>query len=159
MVNIKNLMFFLSLLLSFSYAQAQTDADKIRNDESFQKILEKQITLTVTESRKSLQAVSDFQQLVPEDFDFIMSSTYTLEDFEEWISSRIDDSGFESVEDAVAKYKTVTDAISHSFTKQLELGEEIKKVREKFDNKELFETVFTEEWQKGVSKFPIEPLE
>lgn len=88
-----------------------------------------------------------------------MSSTYTPEDFREWISSRIDDSGFESVEDAVAKYKTFTDVTNRSRIKGIEIIKEKKKVKENFENKELFDKVYREEWEKEMSKFPAKPLE
>ena len=153
----KNLILIITLFLGIT-SQAQTEADKIRNDKAFQEILEKQITFDVTDSHERFQIFYEFQQLVPEDFDFFMSSTYTPEDFREWISSRIDDSGFESVEDAVAKYKTFTDVTNRNYTKSLELGKEIRMVKEKFDNKELFDKVFMEELKKGLDKLPVKPL-
>lgn len=140
---IKHIICILSLFLSFSYAQAQTEAE-IRNDEAFKEVLEKQITFTVTDSRENFRTIYDFQKLVPEDFDAFTFGRYNP-DFKEWISERIDDSGFESVEDAMARYKTFTDAMSRNLTQQTELNKEINKVREKFKDKELFETVFTEE--------------
>ena len=152
----KKLIVIIALFFG-AIAHAQTEAD-IRNDEAFQQILEKQIAFTLTENRESLQAVSEFQQLVPEGFDSFAFSRDAL-GFKEWISSRIDDSGFESVEDAVAQFKTFLDVTNRTFTKSLELGEEKKKVKENFENKELFDKVYREEWEKEMSKFSAKPLE
>ena len=154
MINIKKIIISLVLFLSFSYAQAQTEADQIRNDKAFQEILEKDIAFNVEDN--SFQVFYEFQQLVPEEF---FNFGEEVSDFREWISSRIDDSGFESVEDAVAKYKTFTDVTNRNYTKSLELGKEIRMVKEKFDNKELFDKVFMEELKKGLDKLPVKPLE
>lgn len=153
MINIKKIIISLVLFLSFSYAQAQTEAD-IRNDEAFQEILEKDIAFNVEDN--SFQVFYEFQQLVPEEF---FNFGEEVSDFREWISSRIDDSGFESVEDAVAQFKTFLDVTNRTFTKSLELGEEKKKVKVNFENKELFDKVYREEWEKEMSKFPAKPLE
>ena len=152
MINIKKIIISLVLFLSFSYAQAQTEAD-IRNDEAFQEILEKDIAFNVEDN--SFQVFYEFQQLVPEEF---FNFGEEVSDFREWISSRIDDSGFESVEDAVAKYKTFTDVTNRSRIKGIEIIKEKKKVKEKFDNKELFDKVYREEWEKEMSKFPAKSL-
>lgn len=146
----KKLIVIIALFFG-AIAHAQTEAD-IRNDEAFQQILEKDIAFNVEDN--SFQVFYEFQQLVPEEF---FNFGEEVSDFREWISSRIDDSGFESVEDAVAKYKTFTDVTNRSRTKGIELIKE--KVKEKFDNKELFDKVYREEWEKEMSKFPAKPLE
>ena len=146
----KKLIVIIALFLG-AIAHAQTEAD-IRNDEAFQQILEKDIAFNVEDNR--FQVFYEFQQLVPEEF---FNFGEEVSDFREWISSRIDDSGFESVEDAVAKYKTFTDVTNRSRIKGIELIKE--KVKEKFDNKELFDKVYREEWEKEMSKFPAKPLE
>ena len=146
----KKLIVIIALFLG-AIAHAQTEAD-IRNDEAFQQILEKDIAYNIEDNR--FQFFYEFQQLVPEEF---FNFGEEVSDFREWISSRIDDSGFESVEDAVAKYKTFTDVTNRSRIKGIELIKE--KVKEKFDNKELFDKVYREEWEKEMSKFPAKPLE
>ena len=151
----KKLIVIIALFFG-AIAQAQTEADQIRNDKAFQEILEKDIAFNVEDS--SFQVFYEFQQLVPEGFDSFAFSRDAL-GFKEWISSRIDDSGFESVEDAVAQFKTFLDVTNRTFTKSLELGEEKKKVKENFENKELFDKVYREEWEKEMSKFPAKPLE
>lgn len=146
----KKLIVIIALFLG-AIAHAQTEAD-IRNDEAFQQILEKDIAYNIEDNR--FQVFYEFQQLVPEEF---FNFGEEVSDFREWISSRIDDSGFESVEDAVAKYKTFTDVTNRSRIKGIELIKE--KVKEKFDNKELFDKVYREEWEKEMSKFSAKPLE
>jgi len=148
----KKLIVIIALFLG-AIAQAQTEAD-IKNDEAFQQILEKDIAFNVEDN--SFQVFYEFQQLVPEEF---FNFGEEVSDFREWISSRIDDSGFESVEDAVAKYKTFTDVTNRSRIKGIEIIKEKKKVKEKFDNKELFDKVYREEWEKEMSKFSAKPLE
>ena len=148
----KKLIVIIALFLG-AIAQAQTEAD-IRNDKAFQEILEKDIAYNIEDN--SFQVFYEFQQLVPEEF---FNFGEEVSDFREWISSRIDDSGFESVEDAVAKYKTFTDVTNRSRIKGIEIIKEKKKVKEKFDNKELFDKVYREEWEKEMSKFSAKPLE
>lgn len=148
----KKLIVIIALFLG-AIAQAQTEAD-IRNDEAFQQILEKDIAYNIEDNR--FQVFYEFQQLVPEEF---FNFGEEVSDFREWISSRIDDSGFESVEDAVAKYKTFTDVTNRTRIKGIEIIKEKKKVKEKFDNKELFDKVYREEWEKEMSKFSAKPLE
>ena len=140
----EKLILIIALFLGVT-TQAQTASD-IRNDESYKEMLEKQITFfTSDEYTKHMDIFSKFIERAPEEFDFFYFKEYAS-NFEEWIAKRIVDSGFESVEDAVTQYKTLTESINRINVKQTTLAEEMGKVKRKFQDKELFGKVFMEDF-------------
>ena len=132
------------LFLSFTYVQAQTEVE-IRNDEAYKEMLEEHIAFATSEEYiEFADFIGKFAKLVPEDF--YISFVGGTSNFEEWISSRINDSGFESIEDAVTQYKIYDEKTNIIYTKQTELAVEMGKVRKKFQDKELFRKVFMEDF-------------
>lgn len=151
----KNLLKFtiISATIFFSnYVQAQSETDEIRSDSSYIAMLEKHIAFQNSdEYKKHMEVFFNFADKVPEDFDFFYFDKYAS-NFEEWITERIDDSGFESVEDAVNQYKTLAIELEKINHTKNELFKEKKNVKEKFENKELFDKIFAEEMNKKSQK-------
>ncbi|HLV45906.1 MAG TPA: hypothetical protein VKY32_02580 [Flavobacterium sp.] len=140
----KNLILIIALFLGVT-AQAQTASD-VRNDESYKEMLENYTTFySSDEHAEYMDTLGKFVQKVPEEFDFFYFKEYAS-NFEEWIAERIDDSGFESVEDAVTQYNILLEQEKPIRAKQVELANEMSKVREKFKDKELFNNVFREDF-------------
>lgn len=139
----EKLILIITLFLGVT-AHAQTASD-IRNDESYKEMIEKHIAFSNSdEYSKHMDIFGKFVEKTPEEFEFF-NFKEDASNFEEWISERIDDSGFESVEDAVTQYKTLVESINRINVKQAELDEEMRKVRKKFQDQELFRKVFMED--------------
>lgn len=139
----EKLILIITLFLGVT-THAQTASD-IRNDESYKEMLEKHIAFSNSdEYSEHMDIFGKFVEKTPEEFEFF-NFKEDASNFEEWISERIDDSGFESVEDAVTQYKTLVESINRINVKQAELDEEMRKVRKKFQDQELFRKVFMED--------------
>ncbi|PJR03280.1 hypothetical protein [Avrilella dinanensis] len=133
----EKLILIITLFLGVT-VHAQTASD-IRNDESYKEMLEKHIAFSNSdEYSEHMDIFGKFVEKTPEEFEFF-NFKEPASDFEEWISERIDDSGFESVEDAVTQYKTLVESINRINVKQAELDEEMRKVRKNSKTKSCLE--------------------